>query len=512
MCGVIGVIGPKVPNDTNFTDELVASSSHIKSQVPFWAAYEAYRGLLTLQHRGQDAAGVLSFDSDRQKFYQKKDLGLVAQVFEQEDIESLVGNMAVGHTRYATVGGDGKNDLQPLVTGFPFGVGMVHNGNLVNYHSLVEHLNKNLHQQMLTNNDLEVLLNLWCHSILSQRGSEHGPFHFEHCVNAAKSILEVANGAYAVVGLMAGAGLFGFRDPGGIRPLVLGRRERAGQPGVYDYCLTSETLALNFLDYTYVRDIAPGEVILITEKGEVFSQVVVDRKKKSHCMFEWVYFAGAESSIEGKSVYGTRLNLGRVLSKKAKASIDAKTIKPDFVCPVPDTSRTSAIALAESLGLPYREGLIKNRYIQRSFILDTQEKREKAVELKLSPVKSEIEGKNILLVDDSVVRGTTSKKIIDLLKRHGANEVTLAITCPPLRHACFYGIDFPADEQLIANGRTTEEIAEWVGANQVIYLDEDDLVEAIEVPELCMACINGQYPTCTAEAEEFQRRRTEHKI
>jgi amidophosphoribosyltransferase len=511
MCGVIGIIGPKEVPGTNFTDELVASTSHIKSRVPCWAAYEAYRGLLTLQHRGQDAAGVLSFDSQRQKFYQKKELGLVAQVFDQENIESLVGNMAVGHTRYATVGGDGENDLQPLVTGFPFGVGMVHNGNLVNYHSLVDHLNKNLHQQLLTNNDLEVLLNLWCHSILSQRGSEHGPFLFEHCVKAAKSIFDVANGAYAVVGLMAGAGLFGFRDPGGIRPLVMGRRERAGQPGVYDYCLTSETLALNFLDYTYVRDIAPGEVVLINEQGEVFSEVVVDRPRKSHCMFEWVYFAGAESSIEGKSVYGTRLNLGAVLSKKIKKLIDNSSIKPDFVCPVPDTSRTSAIALAETLGVPYREGLIKNRYIQRSFILDTQEKREKAVELKLSPVKSEIAGKNILLVDDSVVRGTTSKKIIDLLKRHGANEVTLAITCPPLRHGCFYGIDFPAEEQLIANGRSTEEIAEWVGANQVIYLDEEDLVDAIGINDLCMACINGKYPTCTSEAQEFQRRRHEHK-
>ncbi|MEZ5525757.1 MAG: amidophosphoribosyltransferase [Pseudomonadales bacterium] len=508
---MIGIIGPKEVPGTNFTDELVASTSHIKSRVPCWAAYEAYRGLLTLQHRGQDAAGVLSFDSQRQKFYQKKELGLVAQVFDQENIESLVGNMAVGHTRYATVGGDGENDLQPLVTGFPFGVGMVHNGNLVNYHSLVDHLNKNLHQQLLTNNDLEVLLNLWCHSILSQRGSEHGPFLFEHCVKAAKSIFDVANGAYAVVGLMAGAGLFGFRDPGGIRPLVMGRRERAGQPGVYDYCLTSETLALNFLDYTYVRDIAPGEVVLINEQGEVFSEVVVDRPRKSHCMFEWVYFAGAESSIEGKSVYGTRLNLGAVLSKKIKKLIDNSSIKPDFVCPVPDTSRTSAIALAETLGVPYREGLIKNRYIQRSFILDTQEKREKAVELKLSPVKSEIAGKNILLVDDSVVRGTTSKKIIDLLKRHGANEVTLAITCPPLRHGCFYGIDFPAEEQLIANGRSTEEIAEWVGANQVIYLDEEDLVDAIGINDLCMACINGKYPTCTSEAQEFQRRRHEHK-
>ena len=502
MCGVIGIIGPHIP-ESELLDK--------KARPRFWASYEAYRGLLTLQHRGQDAAGILSYDNDIQKFRSEKDLGLIAQVFDQDKIESLKGNMAIAHTRYATVGSDDKNDLQPLVTGFPFGAGMVHNGNLLNYGSLSRQVYDKWHLQTLTNNDLELLLNLWCQHILQERGPEAKPITFEHCKKAAGEIFEAANGAYAVVGLLADTGLFGFRDPNGIRPLILGKREVDGRPGEYDYCLTSETLALNFLGYEYERDIAPGEVILIKDDGSVHSEVVGKAKPK-HCMFEWVYFAGAESSIENTSVYGARLSLGKVLADKIKPLLENKEIQPDFVCPVPDTSRTSSISLAEGLGLPYREGLIKNRYIQRSFILDTQDKREKAVELKLSPVRSEIEGKNILLVDDSVVRGTTSKKIIDLLKRYGANEVTLAITCPPLRHGCFYGIDFPSPTQLIANGKTEEEIAHWVGANRVIYLDQKDLNKAIGLEGLCMACVNGDYPTPVDEAEEFAKLRNQKRI
>ncbi len=511
MCGVVGIIGPSEKVGVSVSEATASKENLEGERVPFWAAYEAFRGLLTLQHRGQDAAGILSFDSSRQRFFQEKDLGLVAQVFDQSNLSNLYGNMAIGHTRYATVGSDGRNDLQPLVTGLPFGMGMVHNGNLVNYHSLANYLKTDLKQQLLTNNDLEVLLNLWCHNLLSHQETGEQPILFEHCVKAAQKIFEMAKGAYAVVGLMAGTGLFAFRDPDGIRPLVLGRRERKGSPGVFDYCVCSETLALNFLGYEYVRDVAPGEVLLITEQGQVFSKVCETLTQPSHCMFEWIYFAGAESALQQRSVYSVRLNLGRVLGKKVASLMKSGKISPDFVCPVPDTSRTASISLAESLGLPYREGLIKNRYIQRSFILDSQEKREKAVELKLSPVRSEIEGKNILLVDDSVVRGTTSKKIIELLKRYGAKDVTLAVTCPPLRHGCFYGIDFPLPSQLIARGKSVEKIAEWVGANRVIYLEEKDLFEAIGLESLCMACVNSRYPTAIDDAEEFLRRRYEHK-
>ncbi|MCF8059808.1 MAG: amidophosphoribosyltransferase [Bacteriovoracaceae bacterium] len=490
MCGVIGIIG-----------------QYNEEKVPFWAAYEAYRGLLTLQHRGQDAAGVLSFDKDRRKFFGKKDLGLVSQALNQKDLEACTGNMAIAHTRYATTGTDGVSDLQPMVTGFPFGVGMVHNGNILNYHSLAKKLGEKYDFQLLTNNDLELMLHLWCQKILEERESQNTPIEFKHVKEAAKAIFKAANGAYALVGLMGNVGLFALRDPNGIRPLVLGKRE--GKKGS-EYCVASETLALSFLGFEFERDILPGEVILITNKGELYSEVVGAAPRKAHCMFEWVYFAGAESSIEERSVYSTRLNLGKVLAKKVKEAWDKNEISPDLVCPVPDTSRTASISLAENLMLPYREGLIKNRYIQRSFILNTQDKREKAVALKLSPVRSEIDGKNILLVDDSVVRGTTSKKIIELLKRNGAKEITLAITCPPLRYGCFYGIDFPEESELIANGKDLDAIAKWVGANKVIYLGEDDLVEAIGTSSLCMACVNNSYPTDISEGKIFASKRRNH--
>lgn len=492
MCGVIGLIGHQ----------------EIAPGEDYWAAYDAYRGLLTLQHRGQDAAGILSYDTLKKKFVCEKNLGLVSQVFQQKNLMNLRGNVAIGHTRYATIGSDGVNDLQPMVMGFPLGMGMVHNGNVVNYYALSEKMSKDYGLHLLSNNDLELMMHVFCHSLTDGKNLSSKEISLEDMQRAGTHLLKKAIGAYALVGVVAGVGLYGIRDPNGIRPLVLGIKVKNGKP---IYCLTSESNALNFLGMEFVRDVAPGELIIIDEEMNLHSFMLRPNEVKARCMFEWIYFAGAESQIEGRSVYGARLGLGQLLAKRAKKLIDSQVIKPDFVCPVPDTSRTASIALAEALGLPYREGLIKNRYTQRSFILNTQDKREKAVELKLSPVRSEIEGKNILLVDDSVVRGTTSKKIIDLLKKYGAKQVTLAITCPPLRHGCFYGIDFPRSEDLIANGKNVDEIAKWVGADQVIYIDESDLSEAIGVEGLCMACVNGKYPTSVTEAQEFARRRNEFK-
>lgn len=490
MCGVIGIIA---------SGEGGGSGSAS-------AAYETYRGLLTLQHRGQDAAGILSYDFEANKFSSEKDLGLVASVFNEKNLEGLRGRMAIGHTRYATTGSDSKVDLQPLVTGYPFGVGMVHNGNLVNYHELARKLTSKMGMQLLTNNDLEIFLAYFCR-YAGNPVSGAIKFDFELGVSAAKKIVAEATGAYALVGLLAGEGLFGLRDPGGIRPLVLGRKERG--PGEISYCLVSESVTLNFLGFEFVRDIEPGEFIFIDKNGVIHSEVCLEKQEvqKSPCMFEWIYFSGAESKFEGKNVYTTRLGLGKVLARRIQTLIDAGEIDPEIVCPVPDTSRTASISLAEELGLPYREALIKNRYIQRSFILNTQEARERAVELKLSPVRSEIEGKKILLVDDSIVRGTTSKKIIDLLKRYGAKDVTLAVTCPPLRYACYYGIDFPSPRELIAGGRNEEEIARFIGANRVIFLEQSDLYEAIGLPSLCMACLSGKYPTDVSAGEEFAKHR-----
>jgi amidophosphoribosyltransferase len=484
MCGLIGVIGPQNAKNKS------------------WAAHDAYNGLLTLQHRGQDAAGILSFDTANHRFFDKKDLGLISSVFNSDTISVLHGNIAIAHTRYATTGGNDVRDLQPLITGLPFGLGMVHNGNLVNYHELARTLTQQLHLQLLTTNDLEILLNLWCHFLQREGVPLHKSFDFDSAIKATEQIFEIVDGAYAVVGIMAGHGLFGFRDPQGIRPLVLGATDDGR------YCLASETTALNFLGYQFVRDVAPGELILISPEGKIYNKIIPKIKDPAPCMFEWVYFAGAASTIEGRSVYASRLELGNVLAKKVLHALAENEIEVDIVSPVPETSRPSSIALAEAIARPYREAFIKSRYVQRSFILNTQEERERAVQLKLSPILSEIQGKSILLVDDSIVRGTTSRSIVALLRKCGAKRISLAITCPPIRHPCYYGIDFPDASVLVATDRNEQEIADWIGVDKVIYIDEHDLKHAIGKKKLCMGCIKGTYPTPIRGSEEFRKNRS----
>jgi amidophosphoribosyltransferase len=492
MCGIIGIIGPE------------NGGARGASVVP--VAYEAYRGLLALQHRGQDAAGILTYDAAARVFSLEKALGLVSQVFTQDKIEHLKGQVAIGHTRYATAGGDSLRDIQPMVMGMPFGLGMAHNGNILNYFSLAKQLTEEFGRQLLTANDLEVMMHYWSHYLLDGAAvPSEKTFAFDNIKRAAEKFFETMNGGYAVVGIMPGPtpqqqGLVAFRDPKGIRPLTLGVRESAEGSS---WCLASETAAFTQLGFKYVRDIEPGEVVFIDAKGKMQNAVVRKDPELAPCMFEWVYFSGAESEVEHQSVYSVRLKLGERLGLKAKEAIAAGRISLDVVMPVPDTSRTAALSVASLLQVPYREGLIKNRYVARSFILNSQEKREAAVEQKLIPIRSEIEGKSIFLIDDSVVRGTTSRKIVELLKKYGAKDVTLGITCPPLRYACYYGIDFPDQKALIANGRTVDEIAAYMGAKEVIYLDEEDLRQAIGISKLCMACLNNKYPTATGEGVHF---------
>ncbi len=491
MCGVIGVIDPQ----SGGTQGATAA-----------AAFDAFRGLLALQHRGQDAAGILSYDGGTRMFVCEKDLGLVSNVFNQHNIEKLTGGMAIGHTRYATMGGDGRRDIQPMMTGVPFGLGMVHNGNILNYPQLAQTLSTDYSRQLLTTNDLEVMIHYFAHFLMNGKTvADSDTFTFGNIQSAAAQMFDILTGGYAVLALIAGHGMVAFRDPKGIRPLVIGMREL--NDGRKAWCLASESIAVNYLGYAYQRDVAPGEVVFIDMDGNLQSAIVRQEAQKAPCMFEWVYFSGAESTIDHQPLYGARLRLGEHLADKTRAAMAAGEIAPDVVMPVPDTSRPAAIAAAEALELPYREGLIKNRYVARSFILSGQDKREWAVELKLSPVPGEIEGKNILLIDDSIVRGTTSKRIISLLRKYGAREITLAITCPPHRHACFYGIDFPDPADLVAHGKTVEQIADTLGVNKVIYLDENDLRQAIGLTQLCMACISGKYPTATQDAAEFSQAR-----
>lgn len=498
MCGVVGVIGPEE------------------------AAKEVFLGLFTLQHRGQDAAGILSYsEGEGPGFHLFKNNGLVESVFNEEIVNRLPGRMAIGHTRYSTVGkvGDTSN-VQPLVLNYPYGIGMAHNGNLVNYYELVEKLRRERHRMPLTNSDLEVIENLFADAILAESDNAASPenLRFDQLERAVTSVMKSAVGGYSVVAMIAGQGMFAFRDPKGIRPLILGRRETMVKDASGSlvkknaYCVASELILLSFLGYEAVGDLQAGELIFVDMNGNLQRKVLPSAQAPTPCMFEWVYFAGAESVLEGKPVYNARLNLGAGLAHKIKPLIESGVMKPDIVVPVPETSRIAAISMAEELKLPYREVLIKNRYIQRSFILNTPEKRAKAVDLKLNPVKSEIEGKNVLLVDDSIVRGTTSKRLVDLVRRAGAKEVYFVSTCSPIRHPCYYGIDFPSTEELIATGRDEAQIAQTLNADKVIYLDQGSIRDAIGLQSLCMACLDGKYPTDVSAGIAFRDKRKGHRV
>lgn len=514
MCGIVGVFGTP------------------------YSSQEVYQGLLLLQHRGQDAAGILSYDLSSKNFHLYKELGLVSDVFRPEILAGFSGHMSIAHTRYATIGPtennsnnsqsstystfstfsiDKQRDIQPMTINYPHGIGMVHNGNLVNYYELKEYVQNEKRRHLFTNNDLEVLLNILSDG-LREKDVPDAFFQFQLAV---KNLFERAHGGYAVLGILADKGLFAFKDPHGIRPLILGERKLTEEEkNLYpenfgkSYCLSSESNSLNFLGYKIVRDLAPGEIIFIDKTGEIFSSVDYAEKKSikpASCMFEWIYFANPESIIEERSVYSARLAFGKNLARQVNDLMMKGEISPDLIVPIPETSRVAAISLSETLRIPYREVLIKNRYIQRSFILNSQESRMRAVQLKLTPIASEIKGKNILLLDDSIVRGTTSKRIIEMVKEAGANEVYFATTCPPIKHPCYYGVDFPDPSELIANDRTLDEIENYLGANKIIYLTEDLTKKSIGKENLCMSCVNGCYPVDISAAKNFQEMRNLHR-
>lgn len=487
MCGIIGIIGSP------------------------YSSQECYQGLLLMQHRGQDAAGILSFETKRKVFNLHKSSGLVDQVFDQNHLESLVGEMSIGHTRYSTIGAAKEKDVQPLMVNFPFGLGLAHNGNIVNVNHLKDFLKEKRHRYIYSDNDAEVILNLIADGLMSYCKSESNPhqnyvFDFQGLKESVNDLFKHAKGGYAVIGEIANKGLYAFRDPNGIRPLIMGRRLSTDETSRYSYCFASESNTLNYLGYEIIRDVKPGELIFIDLKGNL-KNCILTHKKKATCMFEYVYFANPESIIDEENVYASRIRMGELLGKKIQKMISSNFIDPDVVVPVPETSRVSAISMSEVIRVPYRELLIKNRYIQRSFILNSQKRRERAVQLKLSPVKSEIEGKKVLLVDDSIVRGTTSTRLIEMVRKAGAKEVYFASACPPILKPCFYGIDFPKSEELLAHGRDFKEIENILGADRIIFLDLKDLKKAIDKPDLCTACLDGKYPVDINEANEFNQNR-----
>ncbi len=485
MCGIIGITGVEQ------------------------AAKEVFVGLFTLQHRGQDAAGILSYDDGSENpeqlgFHIWKDTGLVDNVFNEHIIERLSGTVAIGHTRYSTVGSsEDKSDVQPFALNYPYGIGIAFNGNIVNYGEISEKLRKEHRRHFLSTSDLEVIQNLFADRLAQVTNGND--VTMDHLSQAVQAVYDEAIGGYSVVTLIADHGLVAFRDPKGIRPMILGRKQLAN--GKYSYCVASEAIVFSFLGYEAMRDVEAGELIFIDRDGNLHSRVLEQTNQRAHCMFEWVYFSGVESILEGLPVYEARLKLGKGLAKMIQKAIDSNEMRPDIVVPVPETARIASIALAEEINVPYREVLIKNRYIHRSFILGTQNKRAKAVDLKLNPVRTEIKGKNVLLVDDSIVRGTTSSRLINLVRSAGAKEVYFASTCSPIRQPCYYGIDFPNEKELLATGRSEAEIAEKLNADKVVYLEQSSLRKAIGHNELCMACLDGKYPTDVSSGKKFSQQR-----
>lgn len=481
MCGIIGIHG-------------------VKSAAP-----EVYQGLLLLQHRGQDAAGILSFDSATTQFHLHKDKGLVGQVFDKKTIGHLEGESAIGHTRYATLAtksADNQRDLQPMLVNYPHGLGLVHNGNVVNMDDLTELLREKYHRIMLTKNDAETLLNL----LSTQLQESMAETPLERLKSASQKIFEEAQGGYSLIGLWANGYMFGIRDPHGIRPLVLGKRVE--ENGNVSHIFASESNVLTYLGYEFERDLLPGEMLAINRDGEIFSSHNPKPQTKAPCMFEWIYFATPESIMESTPVYGARLMLGKKLGEKVNKMLEANKLEVDVVIPVPESGRIAAIALSETINRPYRELLIKNRYIQRSFILKDQESRKNAVQMKLMAITSEIKGKRVMVVDDSIVRGTTSRRIVETLREAGALEVYFVSTCPPITNPCYFGIDFPLKSELIASSNDEQSIADALGANAVIYQDLEGMKEALNQEGLCTGCLTGNYPFDVSRAgEKFEQNR-----
>jgi amidophosphoribosyltransferase len=476
MCGIIGILAKGPVNQS------------------------LYDGLLVLQHRGQDAAGILTTDGRR--IHLRKDNGLVRDVFQERHMLALQGNMGIGHCRYPTAGCDSPAEAQPFFVNSPFGLALAHNGNLVNADKLREEIIREDLRHLNTDSDSEVLLNVFAHELAAVAKLKLTP---EHVFRAVEAVHRRARGAYAVIIQIAGFGLLAFRDPHGIRPLVYGRRDGNRGP---EHMFASESVALDALGYKLVQDLAPGEAIVVDLHGGVHSRQCAEHPVHAPCVFEYVYFARPDSIIDGISVHKTRMRLGEKLAHKIERTWPDHDI--DVVIPIPDTSRTSALQLANELGLKYREGFIKNRYIGRTFIMPGQAERKKSVRQKLNAIDLEFRGKNVLLVDDSIVRGTTSHQIIQMAREAGARKVYFASASPPVRYPNVYGIDMPAVTELIANGRSDEEIAHAIGADRVIYQDLADMIEAAregnpKVERFDASCFDGVYVTGDVSRDYLDR-------
>jgi amidophosphoribosyltransferase len=463
---------------------------------------ELYDALTVLQHRGQDAAGIVTCEGGR--LHLRKEIGLTRDVFTNAQMLRLKGNMGIAHVRYPTAGCTSSAEAQPFYVNSPFGLTLAHNGNLTNTEELKKALFVEDQRHINTDSDSEVLLNAFAHELQSLGKLD---LSVEDVFQAVSGVHRRCRGAYAVVIMIAGFGILGFRDPHGIRPIVFG--ERKTEQGS-EFMIASESVALDVLGFDLIRDIEPGEAVFIEAGGVLHTQQCADNVDHCPCIFEYVYFARPDSIIDRISVYKARLRMGEKLAKKVQRDWPDHDI--DVVIPIPDTSRTAALQMANILGVKYREGFIKNRYIGRTFIMPGQKMREKSVKQKLNAIGLEFEGKNVLLVDDSIVRGTTSEQIIQMARDAGAKKVYFASAAPPVRYPNVYGIDMPAANELIAHDRTEEEVCEAIGADRVIYQELNDLIDAVrkgnlDIDHFDTSCFSKEY--ITGDIDDAYLERTE---
>ncbi|PPD41383.1 MAG: amidophosphoribosyltransferase [Methylobacter sp.] len=461
---------------------------------------ELYDALTVLQHRGQDAAGIVTCENGR--LHLRKDTGLTRDVFTNAQMMKLRGNMGIAHVRYPTAGCTSSAEAQPFYVNSPFGLTLAHNGNLTNTEELKEALFVQDLRHINTDSDSEVLLNVFAHELQSL-----GKLHLsvDDVFEAVKGVHRRCRGAYAVVVMIAGFGILGFRDPHGIRPVVFGQRE--SEEGT-EFMIASESVALDVLGFELIRDIAAGEAVFIEESGVLHTRQCAEQTDHCPCIFEYVYFARPDSIIDNISVYKARLRMGTKLAEKIQKEWADNDI--DVVIPIPDTSRTAALQMAYILGVKFREGFIKNRYIGRTFIMPGQKMREKSVRQKLNAIGLEFEGKNVLLVDDSVVRGTTSEQIIQMARDAGAKKVYFASAAPPVRYPNVYGIDMPAAHELIAHNRSEEEVCAAIGADRLIYQGLEDLIAAVgkgnpNITHFDTSCFSHEYITGDIDDDYLER-------
>ncbi len=476
MCGIVGIVGIDDVNQT------------------------LYDALTVLQHRGQDAAGIAT--SDGQRLRLRKNNGLVRDVFQTRHMLKLRGPMGIGHVRYPTAGGSSKSEAQPFYVNAPYGITLAHNGNLINAEQLRQEVWRDDLRHVNTDADSETLLNVFAHELMSLGRLRLAA---DDVFEAVAAVHRRCHGGYAAVAMILGYGVVGFRDPHAIRPICYGARETAEGT---EYMVASESVALDALGFEFVRDLAPGEAVYIDAERRVHTRQCVEDASYSPCIFEYVYLARPDSIIDDVSVYKARLRMGEALADRIVGEFSDHDI--DVVIPIPDTSRTAALPLQYRLGVKYREGFIKNRYIGRTFIMPGQRERERSVRHKLNAIGLEFEGKNVLLVDDSIVRGTTSEQIIQMARDAGARKVYFASAAPPIRYPNVYGIDMPVVGELVAHNRTEEQVAAVIGADRLFYQSLDDLVEAVRrgnpsLDTFDMSCFSGEYVTGGVSEEYLDR-------